>query len=77
MLWPHALRAPLKHSDDTILCMMMGKVVYHLPYGQLIGFLAIIFNLMGLLRSEAVVNEACDPWIIPRNEAISEIIGLD
>ena len=137
--------------------MMMVKVVYHLPYRQLIGFLATIFKLMGLdllvphfttvaerarslghcfkklsksnpkdlvfdssgfkiygegewkvrthgkqkrrrwkkfhigiyksayenditflapPRSGAVVSEACDPWIMPRNDAISQIIGL-
>jgi hypothetical protein len=45
---PHTLGAPLKYSDDAILCMLMVKVVYHLPYRQLIGFLATIFRLMGL-----------------------------
>lgn len=45
---PRFIGAPQKYSNDAILCMMMIKVVYHLPYRQLIGFLVQIFTLMGL-----------------------------
>lgn len=45
---PRFIGAPQKYSNDAILCMMMIKVVYHLPYRQLIGFLVQIFKLMGL-----------------------------
>lgn len=40
--------APRKYSDDAILCIMTLKVVYHLPYRQLIGFLFSIFSSMNL-----------------------------
>ena len=36
---PHSIGAPRKYSDDAILCMMVVKSVYHLPYRQLIGFI--------------------------------------
>jgi hypothetical protein len=45
---PRFIGAPQKYSDDSILCMMMLKIVYHLPYRQLIGFMDHIFNLMGI-----------------------------
>lgn len=45
---PRFIGAPQKYSNDAILCMMMLKVVYHLPYRQLIGFIVQIFKLMGL-----------------------------
>jgi hypothetical protein len=38
--------APRRYSDDAILCIMMLKVIYHLPYRQLIGFLFSIFSMM-------------------------------
>ena len=38
--------APLLYSDHAILCMMALKVIYRLPYRQLVGFLASIFSLM-------------------------------
>jgi len=43
---PHFIGAPKQYSDDAILCMMALKVVYHLPYRQLIGFLLSIFTFM-------------------------------
>jgi len=43
---PHFIGAPEKYSDDAILCLMTLKVVYHLPYRQLVGFLISIFALM-------------------------------
>lgn len=45
---PRFIGAPQKYSDDAVLCMMLLKVVYHLPYRQLIGFLEQIFVLMKL-----------------------------
>jgi len=43
---PHFIGAPQQYSDDAILCLMALKVVYHLPYRQLIGFVGSIFALM-------------------------------
>ncbi len=43
---PHFIGAPKQYSDDAILCMMALKVVYNLPYRQLIGFVYSIFTLM-------------------------------
>lgn len=43
---PHFIGAPLQYSDDAILCMMALKVVYQLPYRQLVGFISSIFALM-------------------------------
>jgi len=43
---PHFLGAPQQYSDDAILCMMALKVVYGLPYRQLVGFIFSIFSLM-------------------------------
>jgi hypothetical protein len=43
---PHFIGAPQQYSDDAILCMMALKVVYNLPYRQLIGFVYSIFVLM-------------------------------
>lgn len=43
---PHFIGAPQQYSNDAILCMMMLKVIYHIPYRQLIGFLISIFALM-------------------------------
>lgn len=45
---PHFIGAPVQYSDDAILCMLMVKSVYNLPYRQLIGFLIQIFQLMCL-----------------------------
>ena len=45
---PHFIGAPQQYSDDAILCMMALKVVYNLPYRQLVGFVASIFSFMGL-----------------------------
>jgi len=44
---PRFIGAPQQYSDDAILCLMTLKVVYHLPYRQLIGFIQYIFRLMG------------------------------
>lgn len=43
---PHFIGAPRQYSDDAILCIMMLKVVYNLPYRQLIGFVMSIFLLL-------------------------------
>lgn len=45
---PHFIGAPRQYSDHAILCIMTLKVVYHLPYRQLIGFLQHVFRLMGV-----------------------------
>ena len=46
---PHFIGAPQQYSDDAILCMMALKVVYSLPYRQLVGFVISIFGLMGVI----------------------------
>lgn len=46
---PHVIGAPQQYSDDAILCMMALKVVYNLPYRQLIGFVLSIFTLMNVV----------------------------
>ena len=43
--------APRIYSDDAILCMMMLKMVFHLPYRQLVGFLVSVFRFMGIRLS--------------------------
>ena len=43
---PHFIGAPQQYSDDAILCMMALKVVYNIPYRQLVGFVLSIFALM-------------------------------
>jgi len=43
---PHFIGAPQQYSDDAILCMMALKLVSHLPYRQLIGFVCSIFAFM-------------------------------
>jgi hypothetical protein len=43
---PNFIGAPKQYSDDAILCMMMLKVVYSIPYRQLVGFVVSIFTLM-------------------------------
>ena len=45
---PNFLGAPQQYSNDAILCMMALKVVYSLPYRQLIGFVDSIFASMEL-----------------------------
>jgi hypothetical protein len=45
---PHFIGAPQKYSDAAILCAMMLKVVYRLPYRQLVGFLTFLFQVMNL-----------------------------
>lgn len=40
---PHFIGAPQQYSDDAILCMMELKVVYRMPYRQLIGLVLSIF----------------------------------
>lgn len=45
---PNFLGAPQQYSDDAILCMMALKVVYNLPYRQLVGFVLSIFAFMKL-----------------------------
>jgi hypothetical protein len=42
----HFIGAPQQYSDDAILCIMALKVVYSMPYRQLIGFVQSIFVLM-------------------------------
>jgi hypothetical protein len=42
----HFIGAPQQYSDDAILCMMALKVVYGLPYRQLVGFVLSIFAFM-------------------------------
>jgi len=46
---PHFIGAPQQYSDDAILCMMTLKLVYRLPYRQLVGFVCSLFALMGLV----------------------------
>lgn len=46
---PHFIGAPKQYSDEEILCMMMLKVVYSLPYRQLVGFMISIFSLMSVM----------------------------
>jgi len=46
---PHFIGAPQQYSDDAIVCMMVLKVVYGLPYRQLIGFILSIFVLMNVV----------------------------
>ena len=46
---PHFIGAPQQYSDDAILCMMALKVVYNLPYRQLVGFVFSIFALMKIV----------------------------
>jgi hypothetical protein len=43
---PNFIGAPQQYSDDAILCMMALKVVYNMPYRQLVGFLLSIFAFM-------------------------------
>jgi hypothetical protein len=45
----HFIGAPQQYSDDAILCMMALKVVYHMPYRQLVGFVLSIFALMQIV----------------------------
>jgi len=45
---PSFIDAPRQYSDDAILCLMMLKMVYHLPYRQLVGFISWIFLKMGI-----------------------------
>lgn len=45
---PHNLGAPQQYSDQAILCMMTLKVIYKLPYRQLVGFIISIFAFMGI-----------------------------
>jgi hypothetical protein len=44
----HFIGAPEQYSDHAILCMMALKVIYNLPYRQLVGFVASIFVFMNL-----------------------------
>lgn len=46
---PHFIGAPQQYSDDAILCLMALKVVYNIPYRQLIGFVLSIFVLMKVM----------------------------
>lgn len=46
---PHFIGAPQQYSDDAILCMMSLKVVYSLPYRQLVGFMLSIFTFMKVM----------------------------
>lgn len=45
---PHFIGAPQQYSDDAILCAMAIKVVYRLPYRQLVGFIFFMFSVMRL-----------------------------
>lgn len=47
----HQTGAPLQYSDDAILCLMMIKMVYRLPYRQLTGLILSIFSLTSLTLS--------------------------
>jgi Transposase DDE domain len=46
---PHFIGAPQQYSDQAILCMMALKVVYGLPYRQLVGFVTSLFSLMSVI----------------------------
>ncbi len=46
---PNFVGAPQQYSDQAILCLMMLKAVYHLPYRQLVGFITSIFFWMKVL----------------------------
>lgn len=46
---PHFIGAPEKYSDDAILYLMTLKVVYGLPYRQLVGFVFSIFSFMRIM----------------------------
>ena len=46
---PHFIGAPQQYSDDAILCLMALKVVYKLPYRQLVGFVFSIFAFMKVI----------------------------
>ena len=45
---PDFIGAPRQYADEAILCLMMLKMVYHLPYRQLVGFISWIFLKMGI-----------------------------
>lgn len=47
----HFIGAPRQYSDDAILCLMMVKMVYGLPFRQLTGLLISLFQLMELSLS--------------------------
>jgi hypothetical protein len=46
---PRFIGAPQQYSDDAILCMMALKVVYNIPYRQLVGFVLSLFALMRIV----------------------------
>lgn len=46
---PHFIGAPQQYSDEAILCMMALKVVYNMPYRQLIGLILSIFAFMKVI----------------------------
>jgi len=43
---PNFIGAPQQYSDDAILCMMALKVVYNMPYRQLVRFLVTSQKVM-------------------------------
>ena len=45
---PDFIGAPRQYSDEAILCLMMLKMVYHLPFRQLVGFITWMFLKMGI-----------------------------
>ena len=45
---PCFIGAPQQYSDEAILCIMMLKMVYRLPYRQLVGFLTSVFQMMSI-----------------------------
>ena len=45
---PSFIGAPRQYSDDAILCLMMLKMVYHLPFRQLVGFITWMFLKIGI-----------------------------
>jgi Transposase DDE domain len=46
---PNFIGAPQQYSDEAILCIMTLKVVYNMPYRQLVGFVFSIFALMKMV----------------------------
>jgi len=45
---PSFIGAPRQYTDEAILCLMILKMGYRLPYRQLVGFISLIFLKMGI-----------------------------
>jgi len=45
---PEFIGAPRQYADEAILCLMMLKMVQHLPYRQLVGFFTGMFLKIGI-----------------------------